>query len=291
MSKDKESSQDRDTPKVFISSTSEDLKPYRKAARDAALGAGILPVQMEYFAASGQHDPLKACLERVSQTDVVVLILAYRYGWVPDDQEADQHKSITWLECEQANSEKKEVLAFVIDADHSWPTELTEEHRIAAAVTAGKATAELLTEVQRNVERLKDFKAWIDSIGVRAKFTTAEDLGWKVSEALRDWKNRHAKADLQLETKRPATPPTPTFPPAYREWLQRQCADLDLLGVGLKQGHTVKLTHVYVPLITNVADEDSQSKSKRDNLSQPKEMLRAEGREKPQLLLEQLVLK
>ena len=84
--------------RVFISSTSEDLKEYREAARDAAIAAGILPIQMEYFAASGQRPPLEACLHKVSAADVVVLILAYRYGWVPPDQEGDVHKRITWLE-------------------------------------------------------------------------------------------------------------------------------------------------------------------------------------------------
>ena len=55
---------------VFISSTSEDLKEYRVAARDAAIAAGFLPDMMEYFAASG-GPPLGVCLERVSSCDVV----------------------------------------------------------------------------------------------------------------------------------------------------------------------------------------------------------------------------
>jgi hypothetical protein len=73
---------DRGVAKVFISSTSEDLKRYRTAARDAAIAAGFLPIQMEYFAASGQHPPLQACMEKVAEADVVVLITAHRYGWV-----------------------------------------------------------------------------------------------------------------------------------------------------------------------------------------------------------------
>jgi hypothetical protein len=184
---------DRGVPKVFISSTSDDLKQHRAAARDAAIAAGFLPIQMEYFIASGQHPPLQACLEKVAASDVVVLIVAHRYGWVPPDQDGGQDKSITWLECERAHADKKEVLAFVVDEQHTWDDKLKENYRIAAAVSEGKATAELLAEVQRNVQRLANFKAWIDRTGVRAKFTTPEDLGWKVSESLRDWKQRHAE--------------------------------------------------------------------------------------------------
>ena len=118
--------QDRGVSKVFISSTSDDLKQHRAAARDAAIGAGFLPIQMEYFAASGQHAPLQACLEKVAEADVVVLIVAHRYGWVPPDQDGGQDKSITWLECERARADKKEVLALIVDDQHSWDDKLKE---------------------------------------------------------------------------------------------------------------------------------------------------------------------
>ena len=37
----------QDVPRVFISSTSEDLGVYREAAKEAAIGAEMLPVMME----------------------------------------------------------------------------------------------------------------------------------------------------------------------------------------------------------------------------------------------------
>ena len=99
---------------VFISSTSEDLKEYRLAARDAALAAGFRPVMMEYFAASG-GPPLSECLARVSPCDLVVALVAHRYGWVPPDQPGGGVKSITWLECEHAAGQCKDVLVFLAD--------------------------------------------------------------------------------------------------------------------------------------------------------------------------------
>ncbi len=56
--------------RVFISSTAEDLREHREAARDAAIGAEILPTMMEYFVARGDKPPLSACLEKVSATNV-----------------------------------------------------------------------------------------------------------------------------------------------------------------------------------------------------------------------------
>jgi hypothetical protein len=108
-------------PILFVSSTSEDLKPHREAARDAAVGADFRVRMMEYFVASGDRPPLAACLAKVSEADVLCVLVAYRYGWVPPDQPAGANKSITWLECEKAVGEGKEVLAFLLDEAVAWP--------------------------------------------------------------------------------------------------------------------------------------------------------------------------
>jgi hypothetical protein len=84
-------------PTVFISSTNEDLRIYRQAARDAALRAGFFPVMQEYWSAEA-NEPLDVCLRRVEAADVVVVLSAHRYGWTPCDQPAGgSRKSITWL--------------------------------------------------------------------------------------------------------------------------------------------------------------------------------------------------
>src|SRR6516165_8829781 len=100
---------------VFISSTSEDLKEYRAAARDAAIAVGLTPVMMEYFAASG-GPPLHECLERVSPCEVVIVLVAERYGWVPSDQPGSDARSITWLECEHASGLGRDLLVFMAES-------------------------------------------------------------------------------------------------------------------------------------------------------------------------------
>ena len=44
-------------PTVFISSTNEDLRIYRQAARDAALRAGFFPIMQEYWSAEANEQP------------------------------------------------------------------------------------------------------------------------------------------------------------------------------------------------------------------------------------------
>ncbi|MEO8497560.1 MAG: DUF4062 domain-containing protein, partial [Planctomycetota bacterium] len=260
---------------------SEDLKLYRAAARDAAIAAGCLPIQMEYFSANGRHAPLAACRQKVAEADVLIVIVAYRYGWVPSDQDSGQSKSITWLECEQARADKKEVLAFLVDAEQPWDEKLKEEYRLTSALREGKATQELFGEVQLALNRLADFKAWIDSSVMRAEFTTPQDLGWKVSEALRDWNQRHTTPDTQPRDGSAAAAQPPAFPPAYREWLLRQCADIDLVGLRLKETRYVKLNHVYVP-VTTPASRDQMA------AEVPQLRERLEREPKMELLLDRL---
>ncbi|MGD0899158.1 MAG: DUF4062 domain-containing protein [Thermoguttaceae bacterium] len=189
----------RRTPVVFISSTSEDMENHRSSAKDAALRAGFLPRMMEYFPASGEHPPLRACLAKISGSesegpaDVLVVIVAHRYGWVPQEQRDSERKSITWLECEKAKDDGKEILAFLVNEKHVWPDGLREENRIAQAVKEGRASPELMTEVRDNVERLGHFKTWLGSLGTWKTFTTPESLTTEVLDALHGWRQRHAE--------------------------------------------------------------------------------------------------
>lgn len=116
---------------VFVSSTVEDLKQYREAARDAALRAGVRPDMQEYFVASG-NAPLDECLAKVSAADVVVAIVAHRYGWVPRDQPGRDSKSITWLECEAATQASSEL------SSHSASHTSTRAERTAPANSSSR---------------------------------------------------------------------------------------------------------------------------------------------------------
>jgi hypothetical protein len=147
---------------------------------------------MEYFPASGHRPPLHECLAKVDDSDVVVVLVAYRYGWVPPDQPAAGEKSISWLECERAMNRGIEVLAFIVDKTVDWPVELRETYRITAAIDDGTDSPELLTEVKRNKAKLEEFKRWLERGRIRATFGSVDDLRAKVESSLREWRVRHA---------------------------------------------------------------------------------------------------
>jgi len=186
-------------PRVFISSTNRDLADYRLAAGMAAHAAELTADLQENWTAE-DHPPLESCLERVRQTDVLVVILAHRYGWVPEDAARNpEGKSITWLECEEAAG-KKDILAFVVDEGADWPRELRKDVELirAGQLTDRTQAFSLMEATWQRINRLKDFKQWIGVRGLRRTFCTKEEFKLEVERALRTWKARRATESRRL---------------------------------------------------------------------------------------------
>jgi formylglycine-generating enzyme required for sulfatase activity len=246
------------TPIVFISSTREDLEEYRAKAEEAVKLVECVPRMMKYFAVSGEHPPLEACLKKISGSeleppaDVLVVIVAHRYGWVPEDQPNSDRKSITWLECEEARRRDKEVLAFLVKEDFRWPPELHEQFRLYEAAGRGNVPRELSDEVVDNVARLRQFKEWLRGIGVTGTFDTPESLCSGVIDALHRWLNRKRKS--RASAARPAEPAGD--PRAYLRLLCDQISHFEIGGlrVGRRDVVPLSIEELYIPLRTTLPE-------------------------------------
>lgn len=109
---------------VFISSTSNDLVAYRAVARLAVLDVQWIPEMMEHFGTS-PITTVKACLEKVEGCDVMLLIVAYQKGWVPEpEQDGDGTESITSMELRHARA--KGIPVLILLAGDDWPGKLWE---------------------------------------------------------------------------------------------------------------------------------------------------------------------
>jgi len=103
--------------RVFISSASGALAPYRQAAVDVCHRLGFTPVHMEEFDAQ-RPPPLDVCRQQVESSDVFVLLLAHRYGSRPPGQAL----SYTELEYNWAVAKPQlALLPFVVDPAFPWP--------------------------------------------------------------------------------------------------------------------------------------------------------------------------
>ncbi len=153
--------------KVFISSTYKDLIDYRAAAIRAVEGTNYQASKMEVFGAR-PDEPLDACLKEVEESDFFLGIYAHRYGYVP----AGSNISITEMEYAHARKLGKTIYCFVIDEENQpWLPKFMEG--------------------EPGASKLKDFKRRIQTDHVCAFFTSPEDLGMKVANALSHYAANH----------------------------------------------------------------------------------------------------
>jgi hypothetical protein len=151
--------------KVYVSSTYRDLREHRAAVDRALRRMGHDVIGMEQYVAEGGR-PLQRCLADVRLADVYVLILAWRYGYVPttDNPEA---LSITELEYRQAVANGKPILGFMLAPDAPWPP--------------SEMDAMLSEAPAADINR---FRADVGSSHVLGVFHTADDLASQVAAAV-----------------------------------------------------------------------------------------------------------
>src|SRR5262245_23493772 len=104
---------------VYISSTYQDLAKYREATAKTLRQMNKVVVSMEHYTASDMR-PLDRCLADVAGCDLYIGIFAWRYGFIPADNNKEE-KSITELEYRHAVELKKSCLIFVVDESAPWP--------------------------------------------------------------------------------------------------------------------------------------------------------------------------
>jgi hypothetical protein len=165
--------------KVFVSSTSRDLAEHRVAAIRSLRRLGHHVVAMEEFTATAAY-PLDRVLELVRGADAFVLIVAWRYGFIPDQSrainlpavDAPDDKSITeWEYLAAAENPAKPLLVFLLAETAPWPPEDMDGFG-SNVVTGGSA------------DRIRGFRARLMRDHIVSFFTTPEELEPSVATAM-----------------------------------------------------------------------------------------------------------
>lgn len=141
---------------VFVSSTYEDLIPYREEVQRVLIRLGQIVKGMEYFGSSNKK-PSEVCLEIVKNCKVFVGIIGMRYGSI----EEETKKSFTQLEYEEAIRNQIPTLIYI----------LNEKQPILP----------MFVDKTEKAVMLSDFKEMLIKNHVVSYFTTPEDLGEKLS--------------------------------------------------------------------------------------------------------------
>jgi hypothetical protein len=123
----------------------------------------MFPRVMETLTA-GSGNVYEASMRLVDEADLYVCILAERYGTV----DPERGKSYTHLELERAVERGMNVVVLM--------TERGPEGSDQAPLT----------------EDIRDLREWADKQSLGVKFSSVDNMGWKLSTALADWDRRGA---------------------------------------------------------------------------------------------------
>lgn len=156
---------------VFLSSTSQDLEPFRDAVYAAIESLdGYHCVRMEDFGAR-DGKPEDFCRAAVAKCDVYVGLVGHLYGTIPDGYD----KSHTELEYDAAIEANKPRLVFL--ASEKVPL------------------APSLVEKDDKQKRLAAFRKRIDSDRIREAFETTDGLRSSVIQAIFNWQLRESSIE------------------------------------------------------------------------------------------------
>lgn len=170
------------TKTIFLSSTYEDLKEFRKQAMDVIIGMKQSYEGMEFFGAD-ERTPLDVMLDKLSYCQLYIGIIGMRYGSV---DKATQ-KSYTELEYEKARELGIPCLIYIID----------EENTLIAPKYVDRGEL---------ADKLDSFKNKLRSAHVVKTFHTPESLAGALQHDLPEAMNRinleeEKKAEVQSSKK------------------------------------------------------------------------------------------
>jgi len=146
---------------VFVSSTSQDLRPHRDSVRGAIERLGLTFVGMEEFAPD-EAAPAELIRRRVEESRTYLGVIGMRYGHV----EPGSGLSMTELEYRQAAASDKPMRIFLMHRDAPITPAMVE--------TDAQSFAKLLA-----------FRAHLEKVHTCGYFMGAEDLAEKALKALR----------------------------------------------------------------------------------------------------------
>jgi len=118
---------------IFISSTYEDLIPYRDEVQRVIIRLEQGIKGMEYFGSSPKSS-LETCLSQVEESKIFVGIVGMRYGSVDEETES----SYSQLEYEKAVECGIPTLIYIIDENHPIPPKYVDVGDKAAKLSAFK---------------------------------------------------------------------------------------------------------------------------------------------------------
>jgi hypothetical protein len=194
-----------DAPKhsirVYLCASAGDLRAYRQKVHETILSLEMLPVARHSLTAlpdtpaadccdrPGEGEillndgdlfsvPSANCCAGAAQADAVVVLVAHRYGAVPEVNEGgDGKRSLAWLEVAAARAAGKPVFAFLVEPQAPWDQPREQDRLLSEPV-------ENTPDILASLDRLQEFRAYLQTTCPTKTFTSVDDLAAKLAAAL-----------------------------------------------------------------------------------------------------------
>lgn len=140
---------------IFISSTYEDMVPYREEIQRSLIRLEQIIKGMEYFGSNPQ-DSLTVCLSQVRECKLFIGVLGMRYGSIDDGSGL----SYSQMEYNEAIKNKIPTLIYIMSEDQPIPAKYVD--------------------MGEKAEKLAEFKKLLKKQHTVSFFTSPDDLGKKI---------------------------------------------------------------------------------------------------------------
>lgn len=140
---------------IFISSTYEDMIPYREEIQRNLIRLEQIIKGMEYFGSNPQ-DSLTVCLSQVRECKLFISVLGMRYGSIDDGSGL----SYSQMEYNEAIKNKIPTLIYIMSEDQPIPAKYVD--------------------MGEKAEKLAEFKKLLKKQHTVSFFTSPDDLGKKI---------------------------------------------------------------------------------------------------------------
>ena len=168
--------------KIYISSTYSDLVEHRQQVYDILRKMRYDVIAMEDYVATDER-PLDKCLADVASCDLYVGIFAWRYGYIPD-QDNPERRSITELEYRKAGEEDIPRLIFLLAEDALWPRQYMDE----------------VTGDGERGQKIKSLRQELMAAHTLQFFKSPEELAGQVATSVAKW--AQAQLDAEMDSLR-----------------------------------------------------------------------------------------
>lgn len=156
--------------RIFVSSTFQDLQKHQTAVLNSINSLVSFTDDTLYWPKDEDYSSVNFT-DRVKEADLLIIIIAHRYGYIPKDADS----SFIENTYNTAAEHNVPILAFIVDDSYAWPPTFFDfEHR----------------------EKLEKFKARIKKSHSFTTFSSPDNLASIITEAIVSFINKHTGIKL-----------------------------------------------------------------------------------------------